>query len=151
MPRLVEADNESQVSGSVVSSSLASKSSSLMSGNKAGISQPPSNRPRPQSVFTGPMTLELIEDYLNPISNRPIPCLEPGQSGLLSLQTATGGYGLCMNIPSVPNEQEYERYLSKKQEEREEAEDTYLSLRKEFEDELIRMANRELTDENNVK
>lgn len=65
------------------------------------------------------------------------------------MPTATGGFGLTMGIKQPDD---IERMLSKKREKEEEAERSYRNLRRDFEAELIKLANEELgIDINNVQ
>ena len=160
MPRLVEADNESQVSSTshTAMSTVGSSRSSLTSGGGV-VGQktfaPPINRAFVSQPFTGRMTLDVIEEFLNPISNRSSSSsiLDSSQSGLMSLPTATGGYGLtCTVKTSGCEDDEVDKRLERKRQQREEAERSYRSMRKEFEIELARAAINEMSlDENNVK
>jgi hypothetical protein len=143
MPRLVEADNESEVS-SAATSSIGSRSS-MLSGNKVVV---PTNRPHKNQPLTGRITIEAIEDFLNPIANRPA-MRDLSQLGLVSLPTATGGYGLMETNTTM--RYDLEECLERKRMERERAEASYRSMRREFEEELMRNALTEMNlDENNV-
>lgn len=145
MPRLVEADNESQVSSTAASTVGSSTRSSMLSGQK--FVGPVVNRSFVSQPFTGRITLDVIENFLNPISNRSDVMLE-SQSGLMSLSTATGGYGLRHEYQHVEDD---EKRLEKARQQREEAERSYRSMKKEFERELMRKAMEDMNlDENNV-
>lgn len=114
---------------------------------------PPLNRSFVSQPFTGRITLDMIEEFLNPISVGSSAAASNSSSqkqpGIMTLPSATGGYGLTMYGAEAVEDKD--KRLEKKRRQREEAEISYRSMRREFEEELVRAAMNEMSlDENNV-
>lgn len=107
----------------------------------------------------GPITLELIDDFLNP-ANRTRPAEYRPSYNMRTVSTATGGFGLSSytrenTLSSIHSSStaigDIDSRLEKMREERKRDEASYRRMRYEFERELIQISNLDASfDENNV-
>lgn len=124
----------------------------------------------------GPMTLELIADFLDPINRTRPPEMRPSMN-CLELETATGGYGLIKfnnssSVSQMPRGRDFsissidsastaiddvtmrlKKMVEKYEKEEEEEAVSYQRIREEFEHELksTMFEDAQYQDENNVK
>lgn len=159
LPRLQEDDLESELSNSsnrqtgAARSNTSSRTSSVLDYSAQSFAQTagqPSSQLTASYGFTGAVTLELIENFLNPTTS--VRRVEPSRLDLsaCTLKTATGGYGL--RAPSKVQrsyESEIENRQMKRREKQDKEEKSYRSLREDFVRELIQ--NSSTVDINNVR